>query len=175
MFWGKKGLYIKKEKAKAKREQIKSVLQLPDELYKKYNKRLDLPKYIVGNQDLFDWLKQLILNNLRLVSESWIWKNLEFTMKCKREYNHDLRNQLMHNLRGIEENDLLSYLKGYFEDSEDQEETEDIPTVFRDKIKIKFVAILSQVFLTEDGESLIENEVKNYLQEELNFLSERLK
>ena len=81
----------------------------------------------------------------------------------------------MHNLRGIEENDLLSYLKGYFEDSEDQEETEDIPTVFRDKIKIKFVAILSQVFLTEDGESLIENEVKNYLQEELNFLSERLK
>ena len=179
VFWGKKGLYIKKEKDNAKQEQIKSVLQLSKELWKKYkkfnNSRSNLPNYIVENHDLFDWLKQLILNNLGLASESWIWKNLESTMERRRKYNRDLRNQLIHNLRGIEENDLLSYLKGYFENSEDQEEIEDIPTVFRDKIKIKFVAILSQVFLTEDGESLIENEVKNYLQEELNFLSEKLK
>jgi hypothetical protein len=74
------------------------------------------------NSVMLKWLQELrpnLVSNPRLF-KTVLWQNLTWSCDDKREHEGDLRNQLMHNLRGMEDYDAIKYLLGYPEDKIDQ-------------------------------------------------------
>lgn len=126
------------------------------------------------NFRLLLWLKSLVHQYID-DSQDWSWGILDWIGEYEREYNDDLRNQLVHNLRGIEKKHLLAYLKGEPQHRDRQDEMDDAATVFHDEIKVKFISVMSKIFLNDDGTPYIPNKTTNHIQEELEALSKSLK
>lgn len=59
-----------------------------------------------ANNGLLKWLRQLRIDFKP-------WAQLQWSCNYERNHENDLRNQLMHNLRGMEESDVIDYLLGY--------------------------------------------------------------
>ncbi|MGK7924279.1 MAG: hypothetical protein AB4290_03325 [Spirulina sp.] len=137
------------------------------------------------NSQLLEWLKELI--SIQLKKKDWSWLLLDWA--CQHEKIHDLdrRNQLVHNLRGVEKIDALCYLyscrtKVDSESLEDYEKEHEkrrkevegwnpMPTVkdfYIDEIKKPFVRILYDV-------ELCKNDSTNFLAKDLKDLSDRIK
>lgn len=120
--WNEKGLFLKPQI-----DLINIPLQNPLNV-------LQNLKFIAPNSGNFDsqfWEryqnqedKTFKLNNSRQLQ--WLcelrqdfkaWAMLEWSCQYKREREDDLRNQLLHNLRGVEKDDVRNYLLGYKKDS----------------------------------------------------------
>lgn len=171
LFWDEEGLSIKTTSNNNLRLKLKQVMKIPNPVYEKFSAS-SYEYFNVNNTSLFQWLKDLISTYMK--PHQWVWNNLQWTMKYKREYDDDLRNQLMHNLRGIEKKHLLAYLKGEPQNRDRQDETEDLETVFRNEIKDKFILVMSKIFLNDDGKSFIANDSNNKIRKDLKDLSDRL-
>jgi hypothetical protein len=75
----------------------------------KYFKRYDQGELIFktnANNVMLAWL-----NNLKPSLQTWA--NLKWSCDYYKDRESDLRNQLMHNLRGMEDSDAIGYLLGY--------------------------------------------------------------
>jgi hypothetical protein len=104
------------------------------------------------------------------------WELLEFIGKYDRAREADLRNQFMHNLRGVTERDAIGYLIGaYLSDDEDkanglidQVEQYGVVKVYRRYVQQRFRDALCDVGL-RDGDR-----TENVIQIELERLAERL-
>jgi hypothetical protein len=89
------------------KEDIFKLLKFPVD--KDYFKRYDRGEVIFktnANNVMLEWLKNL---NPKLQT----WANLKWSCDYYKDRESDLRNQLMHNLRGMEDSDVIDYLLGY--------------------------------------------------------------
>ncbi len=89
------------------KEDILNLLKFPVD--KNYFKRFDRGEVIFktnANNVMLEWLH-------KLKPELRTWVNLEWSCDYYKDRESDLRNQLMHNLRGMEDSDVIEYLLGY--------------------------------------------------------------
>ncbi|PAX52130.1 hypothetical protein [Brunnivagina elsteri] len=89
------------------KEDIFKLLKFPVD--KDYFKRYDRGEVIFktnANNVMLEWLK-------KLNPELQTWANLKWSCDYYKDRESDLRNQLMHNLRGMEDSDVIDYLLGY--------------------------------------------------------------
>ena len=85
--------------------------------------------FIISNSWMFTWLRSLEPN-----FKSWELLKWSYMDKDRYdEHKHDLRNQIMHNLRGVEEKDVIKYLLGNKESH-----VTDIMEVYNENIKMPF-------------------------------------
>lgn len=96
------------------------------------------------NFALLDWLK-----NLDTQFSTLSWKLLEWSCKQKRNGEDDLRNQLMHNLRGVEDSEVIDYLFGY----ENYPES-DVMTAYNNRVKQPFLQAIDHFQLPYKREKL---------------------
>ncbi|MEH2057046.1 MAG: hypothetical protein V7K97_12970 [Nostoc sp.] len=120
--WDKYGLFIKSQNT------IKNLLNLQNPL--EILKQLNFPNPIPGDFNYRFWeeyqndkSKKLKLNNstqfqwlCELRQDFKAWGLLEWSCRYKREED-DLRNQLLHNLLGVNQQEVRDYLLGYNQDS----------------------------------------------------------
>ncbi len=89
------------------KEDILNLLKFPvDEDYFKRYDRGEVIFKTNANNVMLAWLNKL-KPKLRT------WANLEWSCDYYKDRESDLRNQLMHNLRGMEDSDAIGYLLGY--------------------------------------------------------------
>lgn len=115
------------------------------------------------NSELLEELRELVS------FPNWEWKLLTWSCIYKRTPEFDRRNQLMHNLRGVEKEDAIDYLYGNPQNKDHINYTQDVSQVYVEQVKKKFVRILSQLGWEQFGS--IENKLKN----ELHELADKLK
>lgn len=77
------------------------------------------------------------------------WALLEWSCVRVRERNDDLRNQLMHNLRGVEEQEVIEYLLGY-----QSVNTDDVMEAYSNQVKQPFLAAIQLFNLPYQREKL---------------------
>ncbi|MEM9543142.1 MAG: hypothetical protein AAGA60_27080, partial [Cyanobacteria bacterium P01_E01_bin.42] len=137
------------------------------------------------NSQILAWLKDLI--SVQLNKKNWSWLLLDWACQREKIYDLDRRNQLVHNLRGVEKIDALCYLyscrvRKRDEEDEDYEKEHEkrrkeveswnpMPTVkdfYLKEIKQPFVRILCDFELCKDRDP------KNFLAKELQDLSDRI-
>lgn len=149
-FWNN---YIYKN-AQSKQFILRKMKYIRDKKY--VNKARD---FTINNNRGLKWLTKLVN------SDNWQWENLKETFKYKREYEDDLRNQLMHNLRGMKKEEVIyyllgnqQYLKGY----------KNVKDAYVEEVKKPFIKALCSFKL------LAVNSTENLLQKELGELAESL-
>ncbi|MGB2924606.1 MAG: hypothetical protein WBB82_04860 [Limnothrix sp.] len=130
-------------------------------------------KNIAANNALVSWLKNIYPN-----VEFWDVIN-EWLSKYERPYKDDLRNQFIHNLRGIDVLQLVGYMKGFREGwkeennsqipKDDKEKSEWAAKIFTQEVRSPFIQAMHQIGLISSDETT------NHIQEELETLSDRLK
>lgn len=126
------------ELSKIKREVLKQVnFPVSD-----FSKKLDKKNFNVinSNDGLLKWLRQLR-------SDFKAWKLLEWSCILKdknSQYEDDLRNQLMHNLLGVEESEVIKYLLG----NPDKTDVTDVMTAYNNHVKSLFIAEIKHLGLT---------------------------
>jgi hypothetical protein len=96
------------------------------------------------NFSLLAWLK-----NLDPQFSQLCWKLLEWSCKQKRNGEYDLRNQLMHNLRGVEDGEVIDYLLGY-----ENHQLSDVMNAYNNHVKHKFLAAIDHFQLPYTREKL---------------------
>jgi len=111
LHWNNQGLSLIDEdslKNKLKLSNNYNLKKLKQDILKLLNFPIDkeFSKKTFQNSAMLAWV-----GNLRPDLE--IWSNLKWSCTDKRDYESDLRNQLMHNLRGVEDSDVIEYLLGY--------------------------------------------------------------
>jgi len=74
------------------------------------------------------------------------WSLLDWIGKYQREFEYDRRNQLMHNLRGVEKKDVMLYLYGYTK-LEDIDDSQEVHQVYKEKVKKPFINALHSLGL----------------------------
>ncbi|CEJ47842.1 hypothetical protein [Umezakia ovalisporum] len=81
------------------------------------------------NYALLYWLK-----NLETQFSQLSWNLLKWSCHKKRNGDDDVRNQLMHNLRGVEDYEVIDYLLGY-----EEHQLTDVMTVYNNHVKQPFL------------------------------------
>lgn len=120
-----------------------------------YLKNIREDKYFEPNKSrLLKWLKNL--------SKIEVWDLLTWYCDEHRDRELDIRNQLIHNLRGSIKEDLIKYLQGNPKEAE-LEKSDDVVAVYRKYVKQKFGKALQNVGLCESYSQ--ENQLKEELQQ----------
>jgi hypothetical protein len=95
-------------------DSVSDKLQFPRDVENFYktnpntNKKDKSHKWIeIKPENLLKWLKKLTKTEVRDYGNLLVW-----SCTHNREFDHDRRNQLMHNLRGVRELDVIHYLLG---------------------------------------------------------------
>ncbi|NET45715.1 hypothetical protein [Okeania sp. SIO2B3] len=101
-----------------------------------------------SNSIMLAWLK-----NLELGFQSW--PLLEWSCEYYKEREKDLRNQLVHNLRGMEKSDVAEYLMGY-----KKVETDDVMKIYNEKVKQPFFEAI-KLFKLDYTREKLDKELKN--------------
>ena len=96
------------------------------------------------NFALLDWLK-----NLDPQFSNLSWKLLEWSCKLKRNGEDDLRNQLMHNLRGVKDKEVIDYLLGY-----ENPNLSDVMNAYNNHVKHPFLTAIDHFQLSYQREKL---------------------
>jgi len=101
------------------------------------------PNKIGSNTYMFKWLEALKKNKFSS------WKLLKFIGKYAREYEADRRNQLMHNLVGTNEAEVIRYLLGNPEDEFDLKPyvEKGVLTTYEEEVKQPFLAQIKSLEL----------------------------
>jgi hypothetical protein len=114
----------------------------------------------IGKLDLWNKFNQGKLQNLKCTNDNnalllWLkaidptiqtWSLLDWIGKYQREFEYDRRNQLMHNLRGVEKKDVMLYLYGYTK-LEDIDDSQEVHQVYKEKVKKPFINALHSLGL----------------------------
>jgi hypothetical protein len=100
-------------------------------------------KMINSNSVMLSWLECL-------ESKFSSWAVLEWSCDYYKNREDDLRNQLVHNLRGMEKNDVIQYLLGY----KPLELQEDVMKVYNKNVKEPFVKAINLFKLPYTKEKL---------------------
>ena len=136
-------------------------------------------------QDPSKWFK---LNNSRqflwlcnLKPDFKPWGGLSWSCEYERERDEDLRNQLLHNLLGVDKKEVIRYLFGYNEDKikgflqlikksndEDEPSTNEVHQAYVDSVKKPFLEALKLFGLC--SEQPIENQLEEKLQQLANSI-----
>ncbi|MBD2302805.1 hypothetical protein [Nostoc sp. FACHB-190] len=106
-------------------------------------------KSINKNSNLIRWLKNIDNNFPR-------WDLLEWYCDDNRIFDNDIRNQFMHNLRGVEDSDVIKYLLGY----KQRTSANDVLDVYANYVKKPFLNAIDYFHLPYKREK-----VNNKLQE----------
>lgn len=122
----------------------------PDFKFWKTYSTQDWKQFSLKNHRLFKWLR-------KLPGEWTSWAMLEWICQYKREYENDLRNQLMHNLVGVVETEVIQYLLGY---KDAPGHTDDVSTTYEKMVKEPFMKALNDLDLPYK-----ENNLQKKLQE----------
>ncbi|BAZ87396.1 hypothetical protein [Dolichospermum compactum] len=96
------------------------------------------------NFALLNWLKNLDAQFFQLS-----WKLLEWSCQKKRNGEYDLRNQLMHNLRGVKDSEVIDYLLGY-----EEHQVYDVMTAYNNYVKQPFLKSIDHFGLAHKREKL---------------------
>ncbi|GAA6622211.1 hypothetical protein [Scytonema sp. NUACC26] len=97
------------------------------------------------NSIMLKWLQQLR-------PELNLWKNLIWSCNDAREHENDLRNQLMHNLRGMNEMSTVKYLLGL----DDRPSTINVMDVYNQDVKQPFLAAINVLGIPYERDKLYE-------------------
>jgi hypothetical protein len=126
-----------------------------------YQKQED-QTFKLNNSRQFKWLCEL-------KPDFKAWAILEWSCQYKREREDDLRNQLLHNLRGVEKDDVRNYLLGHKEDSikiflgKSKDEINQVYLAYIEYVKKPFFKSLKFFGLWSNED--IENKLEQKLQE----------
>ncbi|MGB5970517.1 MAG: hypothetical protein WBG70_19545 [Spirulinaceae cyanobacterium] len=112
-----------------------------------------LSKYTGQNWQLLPWLQNL-------ASTFKPWDLLEWTGKYKRDFDSDKRNQIMHNLRGVEKKDVVKYLLG-------KENNEDVAEYLQSRDKDKAEHLLSKDECEEITKGITKQDIYEVYQEKV--------
>ncbi|MBD2772613.1 hypothetical protein [Iningainema tapete] len=115
---------------------------------KKFNKR-DF-KVISSNSGLLKWLRQLRPD---FQEKDKAWAMLEWTCILKddnSQYDDDIRNQLMHNLLGVEKDEVIKYLLG----NQENPTVIEVTQAYNDYVKTPFLEALRFLGLTYKREKV---------------------
>ncbi len=96
-----------------------------------------------NNDKMLDWL-------CKLEPKFQPWAVLKWSCNYYKNREDDLRNQLVHNLRGMEKNDVIQYLLGY----KPSELQEDVMKVYNENVKEPFVKAINLFKLPYTKEKL---------------------
>ena len=109
-----------------------------------------LPNYI-----MFEWLQEL---EPAFVPKLDRWPLFKWSCKDKKEGERrgeiDLRNQLVHNLRGMKKSDVVEYLMGY-----QKVETDNVIKVYNEKVKQPFFEVI-RLFKLDYTRAKLDKELK---------------
>jgi len=139
----------------------------------KYDLLINILNNTVQNQDLVN-----IIKNKQVSPDDWQWPLLKWSCKNKREHEQDRRNQLMHNLRGVKQEDVLMYLYGNPDEILNSEQ--EVDNVYKQQVKRPFIKVLSFVRSLYRVVCLKETNLKedsanrNYIDEELRKIHDSL-
>jgi hypothetical protein len=96
------------------------------------------------NFALLDWL-----NNLKPQFSKLSWGLLKWSCVHNRNSDDDVRNQLMHNLRGVQDIEVVDYLLGY-----EKHQVADVMTAYNNYIKQQFFKAIDHLQLPYTREKL---------------------
>jgi hypothetical protein len=101
----------------------------------------------VNNWMVDEWIERLYpeFKNMR-------WPMLEWVCKYYRDQGHDLRNQLLHNLRGTESSDVISYLIGLRKDIDP--ESSSVIDIYKKHVREAMINSMQKLALPYDSENL---------------------
>jgi len=123
--------------------------------------------FSLNNTRSLKWLEELAADK-----EQVTWPLLTWTCHHIREREDDIRNQLMHNLRGVEKKDVIDYLHGYPNDSNTNNVAinyeQSVQAVYVEQVKKPFIKAMHCLGLLDSGSS------GNKLQSTLNELAAEL-
>ena len=138
--WENKGLLFIPEKYELKKEEVCEQLLATENIIKNINRDIKKIKKTTGlpNYIMFEWLQEL---EPAFVPKLDRWPLFKWSCKDKKEGERrgeiDLRNQLVHNLRGMEKSDVVEYLMGY-----QKVETDNVIKIYNEKVKQPFFEAL---------------------------------
>ncbi|MBD2388504.1 hypothetical protein [Cylindrospermum sp. FACHB-282] len=101
------------------------------------------------------------------------WSVLDWSCKSDREKSDDLRNQLLHNLLGVSQEDAIKYLLGYEKNlinlvKQDKKNTNLVLQTYQDYVKRHFIKVLKLFGIWK--EATIENQLEKQLNNIANLL-----
>ncbi|CAD5989723.1 hypothetical protein PCC9214_05636 [Planktothrix tepida] len=156
----------------------------------KIRRKIEILQYLkfpvnesIDNLDLWNKFNQKALKNLKCTSANnalllWLkaitnptiqtWSLLDWIGTYQRDFEYDRRNQLMHNLRGVEKKDVVLYLYGYPESEEHIDDSKDIYQVYKEEVKKPFINALHSLGLLESNSDI------NSIEQDLQTLSNKL-
>lgn len=144
--WNNEGLFLTKiVKSIGEKKDILNQLFYPSESYP-----------INQDQDLYNTNKNSIMLEWLQLLEPKLkpWALLQWSCKYHRNRENDLRNQLMHNLRGIEKQDVIKYLL-----ADQNASGDDVSKVYNEQVKTPFFQAIKLINLDYTREKLT-NELK---------------
>jgi hypothetical protein len=99
------------------------------------------------------------------------WKLLEWSGQHEREFEDDKRNQLMHNLRGVEKKEVAEYLLGYDKEliEKSRKIKSDVLYIYQEFVKKQFVEAINDLELPYKEEPKLKQQLTE-LANELNSL-----
>lgn len=118
------------------------------------------------NHELLSRLQRLAKEKLNV--ENWQWQLLEWSCEYTRTHNLDLRNQFVHNLRGVEKKGVMLYLYGYPKSEEDIDDSQEVHQVYQEEVKKPFIKALHSLGLWDDDSDV------NSIEQDLKDLANRL-
>lgn len=142
--WNHQGLLLKKSIQQHKNEQKTIILKQLKFPIDKYSIKNDQSQFQTTNKNwaMFDWLKQL-------EPKFNPWDSLKWSCKYGKDRTKDMRNQSIHNLRGIEESEVIGYLLGY-----ECSQINDVMIAYNQKIKTPFLQAIQLFNLPHQREKL---------------------
>ncbi len=121
----------------------------------------------INNSRSLKWLEELAADKKQVT-----WPLLTWTCHHIREREDDIRNQLMHNLRGVEKKDVIDYLYGYPNSSNTNNVAinyeQSVQAVYVEQVKEPFIKAMHCLGLLDSDSS------GNKLQSTLNELAAKL-
>ncbi len=159
--WKKKGLLFNPEKyplANLEKEDVCEKLLATENIIKNINREIKKIKNTTGlpNYIMFEWLQEL---EPAFVPKLDRWPLFKWSCKDKKEGERrgeiDLRNQLVHNLRGMKKSDVVEYLMGY-----QKVETDNVIKVYNEKVKQPFFEAL-RLFKLDYTRDKLDKELKD--------------
>lgn len=154
--WTKQGLCVSEKVHQANntdKDEFIKVLKFPspkDNKYKYFNPKK--PNLGLNNYPMFSWLKNLMPDYKFWDSLIWSCKEKEE----KKQYDDDVRNQLLHNLCGLKEEDVVKYLLG------NQDSTMAASKAYNEKVKNQFLKAIQELGLPYDKDK--KNKLKKRLE-----------
>ena len=149
--WNKKGLHFYPKKDDLKKEDVYEKLLATENVIKNIKNPTGLPNYV-----MFEWLQEL---EPAFVPKLDRWPLLKWSCKDKKEGERrgeiDLRNQLVHNLRGMKKSDVVEYLMGY-----QKVETDNVIKVYNEKVKQPFFEVI-RLFKLDYTRDKLDKELKD--------------